>query len=64
VARLARCGRAKARATQGIIDDGLLEALCADLDAGSSDWHEGRDVRGQVHVTGDTRVVSIRWIYL
>jgi hypothetical protein len=52
------------RATQGIIDDGLLEALSTDLDAGSSDWREGRDVRGDVHVVSGTRVVSIRWVYL
>ena len=54
------------RAVQGIIDDGLLEALSTDLQAGSPDlrWREGRDVRGLVHVSSGMRVVSIRWLYL
>jgi hypothetical protein len=52
------------RAVQGIIDDGLLETLCADLQAGSPGWREGRDVRGLVHISSGTRVVEIRWMYL
>lgn len=54
------------RAVQGVIDEGLLEALCVDLDAGSpvTDWREGRDVRGSVQIVPGTRKVDIRWVYL
>ncbi len=54
------------RAVQGLIDEGLLEALCVDLDAGTpvSDWREGHDVRGSVQIVPGTRKVDIRWVYL
>ena len=54
------------RAVQGFIDEGLLEALCVDLDAGTpvSDWREGRDVRGSVQILPGMRRVDIRWVYL
>lgn len=54
------------RAVQGVIDEGLLAALCVDLDAGTpvSDWREGRDVHGSVQIVPGTRKVDIRWVYL
>lgn len=62
----AEAGDALSRAVQGVVDDGLLAALCVDLDTGTpvTEWREGRDVRGSVQIVPGTRRVDIRWVYL